>query len=320
MSTGQISLGQKGKRRRIKKKVQWSAYGYLTPALVTIAIFSILPTLLTIVVSFTNASDLHFMNPSFVGFKNFASLFNMNDPLAQVFIPTFIWTVTFAVVATTLNYLLGLFLAVLLNNKNMKESTLYRMILIVPWAVPGLISILIWQGLLNQSYGQINALIHTFGVPPIPWLVNPFWARVSVIMVNLWLSFPYMMTVCLGALQAIPEELFEAAGIDGATIWQKFRYITMPSVWQISLPLVIPAFAFQFNNFNAVYLLTGGGPARNSTQFAGYTDILASAAYKMTLDFNRYDLGATISVFLFVLVGFFSWINMRATGAFQEVD
>lgn len=320
VSKGELSLGIKSKRRRERGKIQWSAYGYLTPALVTIAIFSIVPTLLTIVVAFTNASAIHFTNPSFVGFKNFIDLFKMSDPLAQVFIPTFIWTVTFAVLATSLNYLLGLFLAVLLNNKNMKESTFYRSILIIPWAVPGLISILIWQGLLNQSYGQINALIHMFGIPPIPWLVNPFWARVSVILVNLWLSFPYMMTVCLGALQAIPEELFEAAGIDGASMWQKLRYITMPSVWQISLPLVIPAFAFQFNNFNAVYLLTGGGPARNSTQFAGYTDILASAAYKMTLDFNRYDLAATISIALFVLVGFFSWINMRATGAFQEVD
>lgn len=320
MSTGQMSLGQKGKRRRTGGKVQWSAYGYLSPALVTIAILSILPTLLTIVVSFTNASAIHFSSPSFVGFKNFADLFNMNDPLAQVFIPTFLWTIAFALLSTGLSYLAGLFLAVLLNNKNMKESTIYRAILIIPWAVPGLISILIWQGLLNQSYGQINALISSFGLPDIPWLVNPFWARVSVVMVNLWLSFPYMMTVCLGALQAIPEELYEAAGIDGATFGQKFRYITMPSVWKLSLPLLIPGFAFQFNNFNAVYLLTGGGPARNLTQFAGYTDILSSAAYKMTMDFGRYDLGATIAVVLFLLVGFFSWINMRATGAFQEVD
>ncbi len=320
MSTGQMSLGHKSRKRRVGGKMQWSAYGYLSPALITIAIFSVLPTLLTIVVSFTNASAIHFSNPSFVGFKNFADLFNMNDPLAQVFIPTFIWTVTFAFVSTTLNYFLGLFLAVLLNNKNMKESAIYRSILIIPWAVPGLISILIWQGLLNQSYGQINALLHTFGIPDIPWLVSPIWARVSLIMVNLWLSFPYMMTVCLGGLQAIPDELYEAAGIDGATFWQKFRFITMPSIWKISLPLLIPGFAFQFTNFNIIYLLTGGGPARNSTQFAGYTDNLASAIYKMSLQFNRYDLGATLAVVLFVLVGVFSWINMRATGAFQEVD
>ncbi|MHB1628357.1 MAG: carbohydrate ABC transporter permease [Bacilli bacterium] len=313
-----MSLGRKNRKRG--GKTQWSAYGYLSPALITIAIFSVLPTLLTIAVSFTNASAIHFTNPSFVGFKNFADLFNMNNPLAQVFIPTFLWTVAFAFVSTTLNYFVGLFLAVLLNNKNMKESTIYRAILIVPWAVPSLISILIWQGLLNQSYGQINALLHIFGISDIPWLVNPFWARVSVIMVNLWLSFPYMMTVCLGGLQAIPDELYEAAGIDGATFWQKFRFVTMPSVWKISLPLLIPGFAFQFTNFNIVYLLTGGGPARNSTQFAGYTDNLASAIYKMSLQFSRYDLGATLAVVLFVIVGLFSWINMRATGAFQEVD
>lgn len=311
---------REAKKRRTRYRVQWSAYGYLSPALVTIAVLSVIPTLLTFAVAFTNASAIHFTNPSFVGLKNFAALFNMNDPLAQVFIPTFIWTVVFAFVTTALNYFVGLFLAVLLNNKNMRETRLYRAILIIPWAVPALISTLIWQGLLNQSYGQVNAVLHMVGIPAIPWLVSPLWARVSIILVNLWLSFPFMMTVCLGGLQAIPGEWYEAASIDGATFWQRFRYITLPSIWKISLPLVIPSFAFQFNNFNAVYLLTGGGPARNSTQFAGYTDILASAAYKMTLDFNRYDLAATIAVVLFILVGFFSWINMRATGAFREAD
>jgi arabinogalactan oligomer/maltooligosaccharide transport system permease protein len=311
---------RQAKKRHTRYRVQWSAYGYLSPALVTIAVLSVIPTLLTFAVAFTNASAIHFTNPSFVGLKNFAALFNMNDPLAQVFIPTFIWTVVFAFVTTALNYFVGLFLAVLLNNKNMRETRLYRAILIIPWAVPALISTLIWQGLLNQSYGQVNAVLHLAGIPAIPWLVSPVWARVSIILVNLWLSFPFMMTVCLGGLQAIPGEWYEAASIDGATFWQRFRYITLPSIWKISLPLVIPSFAFQFNNFNAVYLLTGGGPARNSTQFAGYTDILASAAYKMTLDFNRYDLAATIAVVLFILVGFFSWINMRATGAFREAD
>jgi arabinogalactan oligomer/maltooligosaccharide transport system permease protein len=319
MLTQQTRIRQ-AKKRYTRYRVQWSAYGYLSPALVTIAVLSVIPTLLTFAVAFTNASAIHFTNPSFVGLKNFAALFNMNDPLAQVFIPTFIWTVVFAFVTTALNYFVGLFLAVLLNNKNMRETRLYRAILIIPWAVPALISTLIWQGLLNQSYGQVNAVLHLAGIPAIPWLVNPLWARVSIILVNLWLSFPFMMTVCLGGLQAIPGEWYEAASIDGATFWQRFRYITLPSIWKISLPLVIPSFAFQFNNFNAVYLLTGGGPARNSTQFAGYTDILASAAYKMTLDFNRYDLAATIAVVLFILVGFFSWINMRATGAFREAD
>ncbi len=308
------------KRRGPRGGVQWSAYGYISPALITIAALSLLPMFYTIYISFTNWSALHFMNYQFVGLKNYRDLINPSNPLSAIFIPTFIWTLVFAFVTTVVNYSFGLFVAVVLNNKNIKEASLYRSILIIPWAVPALISLLSWQGLLNQSYGEVNALLHIFGIPPVPWLVDPFWARVSVLMVNLWASFPYMMTVCTGALQSISQELFEAAGIDGATWLQKFRFISMPGVWRVSLPLLIPSFAFSFNNFNSVYLLTGGGPARTDTQFAGYTDILASAAYKLTLTFNRYDLGATISVILFLIVGVISFLNMHFTRAFEEVD
>lgn len=306
--------------RRSKRRIDWSAYGYLSPGLVGICLFSLAPMFYTVWISFTNWSAIHFMNYQFVGFKNYVDLFNPQDPLYTVFIPTLVWTLIFAFSTTAINYVFGLFLAILLNNKSIPERTVYRSILIIPWAVPGLISILMWAGLLNQDYGQINALLHTFGLPRIPWLLSPFWARVSIIMVNLWLSYPYFMTVCTGALQAIPDDLYEAASIDGASWWQKFRFVSMPSVWRISLPLLIPSFAYSFNNFNAVYLLTGGGPARNSTQFAGYTDILASAVYKMTLQFNRYDYAATLSVVLFIIVGVVSWANMKFTGVFKEVD
>lgn len=306
--------------KRRKRGIQWSAYGYLAPALISICVLSLAPMLYTIWISFTNWNAQHFMNYSFIGLSNYRALLNPNDPLNAVFVPTFIWTIMFAFLTTVINYFAGLLLAVLLNNKNIKEAALYRSLLIIPWAVPGLISLLSWQGLLNQSYGQINAALHLVGISPVPWLVDPFWARVSILMVNLWASYPYMMTVCTGALQSVPEELYEAAEIDGANWWQRFRFISMPSVWKVSLPLLIPSFAYSFNNFNAVYLLTGGGPARNSTPFAGYTDILASAAYKMTLTYNRYDYAATLSVILFILVGLISWLNMQFTGAFKEAD
>ena len=306
--------------RKPKHRIQWSAYGYLSPLLIAICVLSLGPMIYTIYISFTNWNAMHFLNYQFVGFSNYAQLLNPSDPLSIVFIPTFVWTLTFAFATTILNYLFGLFLAVLLNNKNIKEASVYRSILIIPWAVPGLISILSWQGLLNQSYGQINALLHVFGVPMIPWLVDPTWAKISILMVNLWLSFPYMMSVSTGALQSIPAEQYEAASMDGATWWQQFRWISMPGVWRVSLPLLIPSFAYSFTNFIVVYLLTQGNPARNDTPFAGTTDILSSAAYKMTLSFNRYDLAATISVIIFILVGLISWINMIATGAFKEVD
>ncbi|WP_229776468.1 carbohydrate ABC transporter permease [Alicyclobacillus cellulosilyticus] len=274
----------------------------------------------TIYISFTNWNQMHFLHYQFVGLQNYITLFSPSTASLVAFVPTLVWTVVFAFVSTTVNYLVGLFLAVLVNDKALPEARLYRTLLIIPWAVPGLISILCWQGLLNENYGQINALLHLFGIGPVPWLDNPFWARVSVILVNLWLSFPYFMTVCLGALQSISTEQYDAAVIDGTTAWQRFIYITFPNVWRVSIPMLIPAYSAAFNNFNIIYLLTGGGPNRVETQFAGYTDILASAAYKLALQFNRYDLSAAISVILFFIVGIMSLINMRFTNAFKAVD
>ncbi len=315
-------LDQPTPSKRVKSgsKSQKTAYLYMTPALITIAVLGIAPILYTVFIAFTDYNQMHFLNYHFVGFKNFVALFNPSNPLSAVFIPTLVWTLTYALVTTGSAYLIGLLLAVLLNNPNLREAVIYRTILIIPWAVPGMITMLVWQGLLNDSYGQINALLHTVGIPNIPWQTSAFWARVSVIMVNVWAGFPYMMTVCLGALQAIPSDIYEAASIDGANWWQKFRLITVREIWAITLPLVIPSFAFNFNNFGGVYLLTGGGPARSDNPFVGQTDILASAAYKMTLDFNRYDLASAISIVLFVIVGVISWLNMRYTGVFKEVD
>lgn len=301
-------------RRRRSQRV---AYAYLSPAITSIAVLSLAPIGYTIYIAFTDFSAIHFQNFHFVGLKNFISLMNPANPLSTLFLPTLLWTFVFAAVTTSINYLVGLFLAVLLNNRNMREASFYRALLIIPWAVPGLISMLAWQGLLNDSYGQINALLHTLGLPRVPWLQNPFWARVAVVLANLWAGYPYMMTVCLGALQAVPTELYEAGAIDGAGWWRQFRSITVPEIWSISLPLLIPSFAFNFNNFNAIYLLTAGGPSRATNQFVGYTDILASAAYKMTLTFSRFDLAAAISVILFIIVAVLSRLQMKYTHAFE---
>lgn len=314
---GHIKQKQKNKKRR---KTDWSAYGFLSPAIISISVLSIAPIIYTMYIAFTNFNSAHFLDYQWVGLKNFQALLNPSNPLSTLFIPTFMWSIFFAVVSTLLNYLVGLTLAVILNNKNMRESAIYRSILIIPWAVPALISLLAWQGLLNDTYGQINALLHSIGLPRIPWLNDPTWAKVSIIMVNCWAGFPYMMTVCLGGLQAIPTELYEASAIDGASWLQQFRLITMPVIWKISLPLIIPSFAFNFNNFNAVYLLTQGNPARSDNQFVGYTDNLASAAYKMTLSFNRFDLSATISIILFIFVGVLTLVQMKYTRAFEEDD
>lgn len=183
------------------------------------------------------------------------------------------------------------------------------------------IAILAWQGLLNEQYGGINNLLHALGITAnIPWMTDALWARIGIIIVNVWLGFPYMMNVCLGGLQAISNDYYEAAKIDGASRFQCFRTITLPLVTKLSIPLVISTFAANFNNFGNIYMITQGGPARVDNQFAGYTDILASTTYKMTTWSNRYELSATFSVLIFLIVGTFTLVNMHMSGAFKEVD
>lgn len=303
----------------MKKKNNAGAYAYLTPALVSMAIVTGLPILYTVFISFTDYNMFHLDNFSFVGLENYKTVFS--GSLKNVFFPVLGWTICFALLSTLGSYAVGLFLAVLLNNPHMKESNLYRAILIVPWALPATIAILAWQGLLNEQYGGINNLLHLLGIArDIPWLTNSFWARIGIMMVNIWLGFPYMMTVCLGGLQAIPAEYYEAARIDGAGKFQCFRSITLPMVTKLSIPLLISTFASNFNNFGNIYMITQGGPARTDNQFAGYTDILASTTYKMSTNLNRYDLSATFSVLIFLVVGSLTLINMHMSGSFKEVD
>lgn len=303
----------------MRKKKNGKAYVYLMPALISILVVTCLPIIYTVILSFTNYNMYHLTDYDFIGLKNYITVFT--GSLKDVFFPVLGWTVCFAILSTLGSYSMGLLLAVLLNNKHMKEAKIYRALLIIPWALPSTIAILAWQGMLNESYGGINNLLHVLGVTQnIPWLSDPFWARVGIIIVNIWLGFPYMMNVCLGGLQAIGTEYYEAAKIDGASRFQCFKKITLPMVTRLSIPLVISTFAANFNNFGNIYMITQGGPARVDNQFAGYTDILASTTYKMTTWSNRYELSATFSVLIFIIVGTFTLINMRLSGSFEEVD
>lgn len=303
--------------KRIRDKT--TPIPFLAPALISILILTVVPIIFTIVISFTNYNMYHMEHPSFVGLVNYANL--LTGDLKPIFLPVFLWTVIFAVISTGGTYIIGLALAILLNNPNMKETRIYRAILIMPWALPATIATLSWQGLLNQSSGGINMLLKSLQLPSnIPWLTDPTWARAGILICNLWLGFPYMMNVCLGALQALSPTYFEAAEIDGASRWQQFRTITLPLITRSSIPLVISSFAYNFNNFGSVYMITAGGPPRSDTQYAGYTDILASAGYKMTAVSNRYDLAAALSVLIFFVVGTITFINMKASHSFEEVD
>lgn len=292
---------------------------YLLPAVISVAVLSFLPIGYTIYYSFTNYSGQHLFKYNWVGLQNYLQL--ITGPSSNAFFPILAWTVVFAVLSVVTQYTMGLGLAVLLSNKHMKERNLYRALLILPWALPATIMIMSFKALFNASYGQVNyVLAKVMEVGPFPWLDAPAWARLTVILVNLWFGFPWFMTVLLGGLQSIPNELYEAAEIDGASRWEQFRQITLPILWSVSLPVVVASAAFNFNNFGAAYLLTNGGPPRTTATWGGYTDILASVTFKLTHDSYLYGLASALSVLLFLLVAGFSLVNLKLTRAFEEME
>lgn len=300
----------------IRRKVV--PYAYMAPALISICVFTFIPIIYTVIIAFTNKNLDHMSDYKFVGLKNIMEI--LTGSLRPVFLPVFIWNVIFALVTSLTAFFIGLFLAIVLNNPNMRESKYYRAILIIPWALPAAIATLSWQGMLNDSYGAINKFLELLHIQGIPWFNDYQWTRVGIILASLWLGYPFNMNVCLGALQSISPAYYEAAEIDGASKWQKFRSITFPLITSAAIPIVISSFAFNFNNFGAAYLITGGGPPRYDTQYAGYTDILTSAGYKMTVDLFRYDLACALSIIVFLIIGSLTLINMKMTRAFEEVD
>ena len=225
------------------------------------------------------------------------------------FFTVFIWTIIFASLTVLTTFAVGLVLALVLD-KPLFGKRLYRSILILPYAIPSLISILVWGGIFNRDYGAINQLLGL----EIAWFEDASFARFAVIMVNLWLGFPYFYLISSGALQAIPNELNEAAAIDGANGRQIFSKITLPLLLQILTPLLIASFAFNFNNFNLIYLLTGGGPRDESAgEIAGATDILISYTYNIAFGSYIQDLGlaSAISVIIFFIVASISMFGIR---------
>ena len=250
-----------------------------------------------------------------IWFENYSKLFTdtrFRDPLIRVFI----WTVIFASATVLTTFALGLLLALALN-KPLFGRRFYRSILVLPYAMPSVMSILIWGGMFNSEFGAINTLLGT----DIAWFQNPNFARTAVILVNLWLGFPYFYLVSSGALQAIPTELQEAAAIDGANPRQIFRKITLPLLLQILSPLLIASFAFNFNNFNLIYLLTGGGPRKTlDGEIAGATDILISYTYQIAFGSSKQDLGlaSAISLLIFILVASISLYGIRKSKVLES--
>jgi len=252
-----------------------------------------------------------------VGFDNFQRALT-DSTIRQDFIKIFIWTVVFATMSVATTFLLGLGLASTLNDPRMKGQRLYRSLLLLPYAVPGFISLLVWSGFFNKDFGLINSLTGL----DIGWFTSTFWARTAVVLTNLWMGFPYMFIVCTGALQAIPSDLKEAAAIDGASGFTQFRKITFPLLLVTVAPLLVATFAFNFNNYNAIALLTEGAPFAPDNPAAGGTDILISYTMRLAFGAGGAQLGfaSAISVLLFVLTGVIAAIQFRATRALEDVN
>ena len=252
----------------------------------------------------------------YVGFENFINVFT-DEQIRDPFISVFIWTFIYAIASVFLTFMVGLSLAIVLNRPGMRGQRIYRALLVIPYAVPAFLSILVWAGILNDDFGALNSVTGW----TIPWLFDPFWAKVSVILVNVWLGFPYMFLVSTGALQAIPSELQEAARVDGASSFSVWRRVNMPLLLVALAPLLIASFAFNFNNFNGIYLLTGGGPSMQGSEVAGATDILISYTYKIAFSAgqgNDYGLASAISIYIFLIVGTISAVSFARSRALRE--
>lgn len=286
-------------------------YAYIAPALVLMSVLSLLPNLYSVYLAFTNFSLYHYSDYRFVGLRNFVTILSGDE--IKEFARVLGWTLVWAGGSVVLSIGMGLFLAMGLNKPEIRFRNLYRTLFIVPWAIPAFISVLMWQGLLNSNEGAINQILGL----KIAWLDDPGWARVSVLVVNVWLGFPFMMTVCLGALQSIPRELYESASVDGAPAWRQFFQITMPMIRSAMLPVLISSFAFNFNQFTAIYLLTKGGPAVAGST-AGATDILITYSYKLAFGLYQYGMACAYAIIIFLIVASLSGINFRLTGAFED--
>ncbi|HWM17702.1 MAG TPA: ABC transporter permease subunit, partial [Microbacterium sp.] len=211
--------------------------------------------------------------------------------------------------------------AIVFNDPRMKSKRFYRVIVILPYAFPGFLTALVWAGMFNQDFGIINQWF--FGGAAIPWLQDPWLAKIALLTVNLWLGFPYMFLVCTGAIQSIPDDILEAARADGAGAWGIFRLIKFPLLLVSVAPLLISSFAFNFNNFVLVYFLTQGGPRFPDASInVGQTDILISMVYKVAFVGSErdYGLASAFSVIIFIVVGVISWIAFRQTKALEELN
>jgi arabinogalactan oligomer/maltooligosaccharide transport system permease protein len=274
-------------------------------------------------IAFTNYSAPNYLPPAklldWVGFENFRRLVDFGEYKATFF-GVARWTFIWAVLATVTTFFGGFLVALLINQKDIKFKYFWRTMLILPFAVPQLVSLLVMRNLFNGEFGPINQYLRNFGIENIPWLTDPTWAKATVVIVNMWLGIPVSMIFIMGILTMIPQDLYEAAEIDGASKIKQFSKITLPYVLFATAPIIIMQFAGNINNFNVIFLLTNGNPVNGDYMYAGDTDLLVTWLYKLTLDSQKYDVAGAVGIVIFIIIATLSLISYRNTSSFKEED
>ena len=281
----------------------------LGPAAAIVLAVVAFPFAYNVAISFSNMNIYTLRDWSLIGPQQYASVF-AEAGFWSVFAKTIVWTVTNVV----FHVVLGVFLAVLLNQAFVKGKPIWRVLLIIPWAVPQYITALTWRGMFNYEYGAVNLLITRFlHAPPVEWLTDPGNAFLAVILTNVWLGFPFMMVVALGGLQSIPQELYEAADVDGASAWQKFRTITAPLLKPVMVPAITLGTVWTFNNINVVWLVTNGGEPNDQTH------ILVSYVYEAAFFMYRFGWAAALSMVIFAILFLFTQVFLNRTKATESM-
>ncbi|MBD5546613.1 MAG: sugar ABC transporter permease [Lachnospiraceae bacterium] len=287
-----------------------------------VLVFTVLPLVFMISMAFTNYSKLddHLVLFDWVGFDNFIKILNFGDSIGRQFYSVLGWTLIWAVLATGLNFIFGMILAIVINRKNTKGKAFWRFCFVLSIAVPQFVSLLIMRSML-QTTGIVNTLLLKYGIidMALPFFSNAMWARATVVIINLWVGIPYTLLQVTGILQNIPGELYEAAKIDGANSVQVFFKITLPYMLFVMTPYMITQFTGNVNNFNVIFLLSGGNPT-GVADTAGKTDLLVTWLYKLTIDKNYYNLGAVIGIMTFVVLAIVALVTYRNTASYKDEE
>lgn len=317
--------------QQTKKELSQTAFPIvgILPIVLLIAFFTLIPLVFSALVAFTNYSSPDHIPPNntvdWVGFENFKNMFSHSagNEWFSAFGRTALWTVVWAFFSTFTCYFAGMFFAVILQDKRISIPKFYRALFILPYAIPTMLTLFIWANLLNGTFGPINRTFMAIGLisKGIPWLSNPNLAKVTLILVNIWIGFPYSMILTTSSMTAISNSVYEAARIDGANRWQQFSSITLPLVWFQTKPLLIMQFAGNINNFGAVFFLTSGGPSLPDTikTQSGATDLLISWIYKLTYNTpNMYNMASVLSILVFIVLVPFAVYQFTHTKSFKE--